>query len=410
MTNTETAGPAAASPSQPAPTTIAEVVERIKALQPLLREHAAEGEAQRRVPDVVVDALRDAGAFRVSIPKRFGGFEGSMQDMLDVSSAAAYGDGGAAWYVALGNVCAWAASLGTRQLQDDIWGENPDAFVTGVLTPSSTATRVEGGYRVTGSWGYNSGSPLSDWALLGFPIPDEAGEIVSQGLAYIPRSDYEVQDTWFVAGMKASASNTIVATDVFVPDHRVFDVPPAILGQYANENAANEPAHRAALVPVLALVLIGPQLGLGRAAFDYVLERAGRKPVMYSSYERQADSVAVQMQLARAAQALDTAELHARRAASDIDTAALEGTYPDEVVRARVRADTALIAETITRTIDSLISIHGAASFADVSPLQRMWRDSNVAARHAVVSANVPFEVYGKTLLGIPPQSVTPLV
>ena len=182
-----------------APATVAEVIEQVTAIQPLLRTNAAEGEQLRQVPAESIDALRAAGAFRVGTPKRYGGLEGTAQDMLDVSAAAAYGDGGAGWVVTLANVCGWLAGLMSRQLQDEIWGEDPDGFVTGVLAPTAQAVRVEGGYRVTGKWYYNSGSDHSTWAGVGIPIPNEAGEIVNQGLAMIPRSDYEIEDTWFVA-------------------------------------------------------------------------------------------------------------------------------------------------------------------------------------------------------------------
>jgi alkylation response protein AidB-like acyl-CoA dehydrogenase len=393
-----------------APTTVAEVVERIRAIQPLLRKNSAEGEEQRRVPQESIDALRAAGAFRIGTPKRYGGLEGTTQDMLDVAAAAAYGDGGAGWVTTLGNVCGWLAGLMSREVQDEIWGEDADAFVTGVLAPTATSVRVEGGYRVTGKWYYNSGSYQSTWAGVGIPVPDENGEIVSQGLAMLPRSDYTIDETWFVAGMRASASNCIVVDDVFVPDHRVMMVPGALVGQYDNPDVADEPAHRAAFVPVLALVLIGAQLGLGRAAYDFVVEKAAKKSIAYSFFPTQAESTAVQLEIAKIALLLDTAELHARRAASDIDTAAAAGTYPDYLARARVRADTALVAESVTRAIDLLISVHGAGAFAESSPLQRIWRDSATAARHGVVNPLVSYEVYGKAIFGDERPVVSPLV
>ncbi|GGF22593.1 acyl-CoA dehydrogenase family protein [Subtercola lobariae] len=390
--------------------TVAEVIEQITAIAPLLRKNGAEGEELRRVPDESIAALKAAGAFRLGTPQRYGGLEATAQEMLDVAAAAAYGDGGAGWVVTLGNVCGWLAGLMSRRLQDEIWGDDPDAFVTGVLAPTASAVRVDGGYRVTGKWFYNSGSYLATWAGVGIPIPNEAGEIVNQGLAVIPRADYDIEETWFVAGMRSSASNCIVVNDVFVPDHRVMMVPPAIGGQYDNEDLADEPTHRTAFVPMLALVLIGAQLGLGRAAFDYVVEKAATKSIAYSFFATQADSTAVQLELAKVALLLDTAELHARRAASDIDSAALAGTYPTYLTRARVRADTALVAESVTHAIDQLISVHGAGAFAESNPLQRIWRDSNTAARHGVVNPLVSYEVYGKALVGNENPVVSPLV
>jgi alkylation response protein AidB-like acyl-CoA dehydrogenase len=105
---------------------------------------------------------------------------------------------------------------------------------------------------------------------------------------------------------------------------------------------------------------------------------------------------------------IDTAHLHAYRAADDIDRAAA-GVYPDFLARARVRADTGWAIEHILKAIDILLSAHGAGSFADVNPLQRIWRDSSVAARHAVVLPVIGYEVYGKALLGRD-DHITPLV
>lgn len=385
-----------------------QILARIADVQPLLEKNAAQGEADRRVVEESITALTDVGAFKIAQPRRYGGYGLPVRAMLDVAAAVAEADGGTAWVVALSNVCAWMAGLFSQQAQDDIWGANPDAKVSGVLSPTAETTKVDGGYRVTGRWYYNSGSWHADWAGLGIPLSDERGEVVDQGMALIPRTDLGFEDTWFVAGMRSSGSNCLIADDVFVPEHRVMSVPPAIAGQYPVEEP-EEDLFRAALVPVLTLVLAGPQLGLGRKALRLVQDKAARKAISYTSYTTQADSVAFQLQLAEAAMRIDTAHLHAYRAADDLDTAAANGNYPDVRARARVRADTGWAVENITRAIDILLSAHGAGSFAEVNPLQRIWRDSAVAARHAIVLPAVNYEVYGKALLGRDDQ-ITPLI
>lgn len=74
-----------------------------------------------------------------------------------------------------------------------------------------------------------------------------------------------------------------------------------------------------------------------------------------------------------------------------------------------MRADMACVLQSVTKAIDMLLFAHGAGSFADVSPLQRIWRDSAIGARHAVTSPAVSYEVYGKALLGRDDQ-ITPLI
>src|SRR5277367_6596714 len=105
----------------------AELVARIRKLHPLLREHAARGEQDRRVAQECMQALREAGALKIAQPKRYGGYETSMRTMLDVSAAVSEADGGTGWVVTLLNVCAWLVGLFPQQAQDDVWGDNPGA-------------------------------------------------------------------------------------------------------------------------------------------------------------------------------------------------------------------------------------------------------------------------------------------
>ena len=386
----------------------AELVARVRELHPLIRKHAAQGEQDRRVAQESIDAIAAAGLFKIAQPRRYGGYETSMRTMLDVSAALGEADGGTAWVVTLLNVCAWMTGTYPQQAQDDVWGDNPGALVSGVLAPTAETRKVEGGHQVTGRWFWNSGSWHADWAVLGIPVTDDSGEVVDQGLALIPRADLDLEETWFVAGMKSTGSNCLIASDVFVPDHRIVSVPPAIEGHYATEHDG-ETFYQSAFVPILALVLAGPQLGLGQAALDIVREKAAKKPISYTYYTAQADSVAFQLQLAEAAMLLDTAHLHAYRAADDIDRAAARGSYPDFVTRARVRADTGWAIDHVVKAINVLLYAHGAGSFAEANPLQRIWRDSSVAARHAVILPAVSYEVYGKALLGRD-DHITPLV
>jgi alkylation response protein AidB-like acyl-CoA dehydrogenase len=208
------------------------VVDRVRALQPLIAANSARGEQDRRVPEESITALREAGAFKIGVPARFGGYQTDVRTMLDVSAAVGEADGGTAWAVTLMNVCSWITGTMSEQAQNDVWGENPDARISGVLAPTAEVVKVDGGYRVTGRWYYNSGSWHSDWANLGIPIVDESGEVVDQGSALIPKGDLELEETWFVAGMRASGSNCLVATDVFVPEHRIFSVPAMTSGDY----------------------------------------------------------------------------------------------------------------------------------------------------------------------------------
>jgi alkylation response protein AidB-like acyl-CoA dehydrogenase len=387
---------------------LSELIERARALQPLLRKNTVENEKNRRTCDENIDAIRDAGLFRLMVPKRFGGYEGSLRAHLEVSAALGEACGGTAWVVALTNVCAWFTGLFSQRAQNEVFGANPDARVAGVFNASPTTRRVEGGLIVSGKWYSSSGSLHADWAVVGAEERDANGALIGQYLALMPKSEYTIEDTWFTAGMRASGSNCVVANEVFVPDHRLLNMAGAIEGEYATEYK-DEAAYRGLFVPFAALILNGPQLGLGRAALKYVIDNASRRAIAYTSFEKQTDSVVFQTQIAEAALKIDTAHLRAFRAADEMDEAARNGVKLDALTRARIRADVGFNNTQITDAINILLSAHGAGSFSETSPMQRWWRDSNTAARHAVALPAVGNELYGKALLGVE-NTVTPLV
>lgn len=365
----------------------------------LLRESAREIDETRRVPDRVIDALADAGLFKLGVPKRYGGHEADIRTIIDVAATLAESCGSTAWVVTLINTVGIGVGMLSKQAQDEVFGADPDARVAGVFSPRGESRRVEGGYRLSGTWYYGSGSLHSNWVMVGFPLVDEDGKTVDFGLGLVPRPDYEVQDTWFVVGMRGSGSNAIVVEDAFVPDHRILSVASALSGDFPTE-FTEEALYHSAFQAAFTLVLTGAQLGLGRAALRLAIELADRRTIPNTIYTQQRESVGFQMQIADAAMLIDTAHLHVYRAAADIDEAARRGDYPSYQNRARIRADAARAATCVKEAIDLLLSAHGAGSFAESSPMQRIWRDSNIAVRHGTLVPPATREIYGKALMG----------
>ncbi|MET8406150.1 acyl-CoA dehydrogenase family protein [Streptomyces sp900116325] len=391
-TNGASDGPTTAGPR-------AELVAAAAAVQPLLRKHAVRGDTDRVVPAEVVRALSDAGVFRLLTPKRYGGQEADLQTLTGVSEALGEADGSAAWVGMIISVTNWLACLFPDQAQEEVFGADPDARVTGVAAPTGIGERVPGGWRVSGRWSYNSGAPYATWAAVGALLKDERGAVVDQALVLIPASELVMEDTWHTAGMRGTASNTLIGQDVFVPAHRVLSVPAAAEGVYPR-SSREEVLYGASFGPMLLLCLLGPLLGLGKAALDVVAGAAASKPLSFTVHGRQADSVGVQMQVAEAALKIETARLHTHRAVSQVDQAAAAGPL-DYPARAHIRAQAGYAARQILEAIGILLDTHGASAFAEAGPLQRIWRDANTAARHAGLVPAIGLEVYGKTLLGV---------
>jgi 3-hydroxy-9,10-secoandrosta-1,3,5(10)-triene-9,17-dione monooxygenase len=376
---------------------------RARDIRPLLQKSAAQTDSLRRLPDEVVRALRDNGLCRLMVPKRFGGYQTSIRTYIEVMAEIGQGCGSSAWVASLVNICEWLAALFPERAQQDIWGPDPDAWIAGSLAPNGIAVPVDGGWRVTGRWPWASGSMHAQWVACGIHMENERGEMTNLGLSLMPIADVTVEDTWFMVGMKGTGSNTIAAKDVFIPDHRFLPYPPAFQGRYRTEHV-DEPVYRVALVPVTVLILAGSQLGAARAALDYVVSKSQTRGITHTTIQRQADSAGFQMLVADAAMKIDTAFLHALRAADDLDRAADAGRHPDLTERARVRMDTSLVAKYAREAVELLVQAHGTSSLADHNPLQRLWRDVHVASHHAITEWQVNLEVYGKALLGIEPN------
>lgn len=382
--------------------TRAELVARAVALQPLLRAHASDGEINRRQHDEVNAGLSAAGFFRLLKPARFGGYETDVRTVIEITEALGAADGSAAWLVGLGSSAAWMTGLSSPRAQEEILGSDPDVRLAGSAHPAP-ARRVDGGLVVSGRWPYASGSHHAAWAGISAAEVDDAGQLVEVYMCLVPSSEMRLDDTWHVVGMRGTGSNTWVADELFVPDHRL------ICMSSIDDMGTGEGEARLPFAPLATLMLIGPILGLGQAALSAVRADASTKAMHHTVFARQSDSVGVQVQVAEAALALQTARLHAYQAADTLDEAAAEGKSISYDDRAQIRAATGYAAQQVLSAIHELVNVHGAASFAESSPIQRYWRDANTAARHAGLNAVVGYEVLGKVLLGVE-ERISPMV
>lgn len=380
----------------------ADLMKKARSLYPLVREHALDSDRDRRVSQVVIDKMEELDLFQVCTPRRYGGFQANFRTLFDLTAEIARGDGGTAWAFALLNSNAWDIGTYSRQAQDEIWGANPRARITTVVEPAAgptaSARRVDGGYLISGRWPYASGSLHAQWAELGFNVEID-GETVRM-MTLLPINEVTVEDTWYVAGMRGSGSNTIVGRDLFAPDYRTQTFVDLVEGNYASE-FVDEVEYLTPFAPNHNLILVAAQIGLAQAALDFALEILPQRGVTKTKYRKGSEAPSNQIAVAEAANAIDVARMLAKRACYDIDAAAVfNGGAIDLPTRARIRMDTASIAVQCREAIERMLTAVGSAAFASTNPLQQIWRDAGTASRHAMVNVGVSKEVYGRTLLG----------
>ena len=212
-------------------------------------------------PEASIAALREAGLFKVMLPRRYGGYEAGTRTSLDVMTAIAHGDGATAWVASLANHSAWDIGLCSTRVQDEVFGANPDTLVCGSLPPTGTAVAVDGGVRLSGRWGYVSGSLHAQWAVLGFNVVDETGAVVEAAIAPVPatttRSRHVVHRRDEGLGKQHAHRGGRVRAE---PSRGAAGTPDA--GDYPTEHE-DEVTYRSAWYATHTLGLVGPLLGLG---------------------------------------------------------------------------------------------------------------------------------------------------
>lgn len=383
----------------------AEIIARAASLRELLRREAAAGEQQRNITDVTFAALRDAGLLQLGVARRWGGQQATWRTILLTLAELARGDASAAWVAMICNNAAYSALLTTDKAQEEIWGTNPLATVTGVYNPAGTSEKVDGGFILNGKWPFNSGCLRADWAQLAFPILAADGSIAEVQLALIPYTDLMIEDTWYVAGMRSTGSNTAVASNLFVPEYRLITYEALKMGNSRSEHPGAKEVARP-LVSAEVLAMTGPLLGTGLAALDLARQALDRgRPITGGFYQRAFDSPAYQMNYATAIAKVDTAFFHLLRAADDLDRTV--GREPaDNITCARIRMDAAVALQNLRDAVALALNIGGAASFADANPINRVWRDFETGSRHALLNPGIAHESYARVLFGLEPTGI----
>ncbi|MFE5245509.1 MULTISPECIES: acyl-CoA dehydrogenase family protein [unclassified Streptomyces] len=380
-----------------------ELVARASALVPLLRSSAARADEERRLSPEVIEALTDAGVFRLRVPARYGGYEVDTRTLVDVTTELGRGDGSAAWVAQVYAIPGWMAGMFPDSVQDEVFA-TPDVRVCGTLSPSGTARPAPGGIVVDGRWGFISGAHHAHWQVTISVLFPEEGEPYPV-MALVPMSDLTTVDDWYAHGLKGSGSITTAAQNLFVPAERVVPLPAVLQGRPASEASARIPMYRSPLLPVATAATVGTLLGLAKAAREVFVERLPDRKITYTGYESQRAAPVTHLQVAEAAQKIDQAEFHAYRLATTVDTKAADGTPWKLEERARARADVGTVCSLAQSAAETYAAASGGSSVYRDVPIQRIANDLRAAALHALINPATNAELYGRILCGLEPDT-----
>jgi alkylation response protein AidB-like acyl-CoA dehydrogenase len=357
-------------------------------------QFAAEADRERRLPGELVTQMADAGVFRLCVPRAAGGLEEHPTVLVETVEALARGDGAAGWCAAINATSGLLGGYLPQGAAREVFGP-PRTIAGGVFAPLGRATRVEGGFRVSGRWPFASGCIHCDWLMGGCFVEGEDPPIPRLMLA---RADeVEIHDTWHAMGLRGTGSHDIEMRDVFVPDERSASL-------VADRPVASGRLYAFPVFGLLALAIGAVGLGIARGAIDDVIALAGQR-IPTGSRRTMGERASVQAEVAAAEARLRAARAFLLAAIDDAWAAASGGGQVPVEQRMALRLAATHAATAGAEVTGAAYRLGGGSSvYESRSPLPRRFRDANTATQHMLV-APVTNDLTGRLLLGLPTET-----
>ncbi len=372
--------------------------DRARALQPLLDAHGAEMDRRRELTSEVVEALFEKDMLRLLLPKSLGGQEIHLLDYCKACEQLAWADASVAWFVNQSNVSsATSAAAMSHEAAMTAFGSAREGLAWGSRHNMSKAIRVEGGYRLTGTWSFASGGRHTNYlgahsAVLnpdGTPHmrhgrPDDRSFVFK-------RSDAQITDDWYVLGLRGTGSDTYTVTDLFIPDGW------APAREALEERQVTGPLYTIMSTLLYATGFCAVTLGVGRRMLETYIELArGKQSRAATSIMARND--AIQREIANLEAKLSAARAFLHEAVvATYDAAAAGNLTLDHRMRLRLATTWGMNAASDV----SIASYRAAGTTAilDANPFERRFRDAMSASQH--LQALPPhLEMVGRHLLG----------
>jgi len=356
----------------------------IRDVAPAITTRAVEIEAGRRIPLDLLEAFRSIGLFRMFVPQSHGGLELDLPEGLEIIAALSRIEGSVGWIAMIASGGEIFAPLLPRETYEQVYKNGPDVIFAGSNQPTGRAEATPGGWRVSGRWPFASGCQHADW-IVGFCVMTENGNPLPGPIAgsplirgfFLPARHWQIEDTWYVAGLRGTGSHHVALKDTVVPVANFFDLvngTPCLPG----------PLYQAAL-QILPL-LHGPfGVGVAEGALDELIALAITGRQQFRAAAAMRDTEVFQYELGRA-----EAELRAARAFLEVQVAsswrhARAGTLKAEAHFTQITQGAIWLSNACIRVADACFALGGGSALYETSPLQRRLRDLHTAGQHAAV-------------------------
>ena len=364
------------------------LLDAVASIADVLAAHRDESEELRTLAPASVQALHDVGLTRLKSPLEVGGAEADPVLQMDVIEAVTMIDPAAAWSMFISSAVTGGAlaRLPDEAVAEMLSGER-FPFMAGSLRPGGEARAVDGGYRISGRWGWGSGVHHADFVSV--PVFTAEREVIQ---AVVPIADVDAQDNWHVLGMKGTGSSDYVLDDVFVPER--FVTHPATATQQRGGRL-----FRLGMPGYVINEHGAFAYALARLALQISTEMAVEKKRGYVGGTSIADRAVFQRAIAEGKLRVDASRLLMVDTLERLFDAAEHG-IPPAPLQAETRAAAVLCTDEALAVTSDLFRYAGGSAVQLSHRLQRVLRDLFTVQSHLVVSDSA-YEIYGQLLLGL---------
>lgn len=380
----------------------AELLERARALGTGLRERREQAEDERQLPAETIRLMQEAGLFRVLQPARWGGYELPPKAFFDVEIELAKNCPSTAWVYGVVAVHQWQLALFDERAQQDVWGDDNSVLISSSYMPVGKVTHVEGGFMLSGRWGFSSGSDHCDWAFLGgFVPPKEEGQQPDMRTFLVPKGDYRLEDTWHTSGLRGTGSKDVVIDEpVFVPAYRTHRFADGFKLDSPGNAVNPSSLYRLPFGQLFVRSVSSSSIGMLEGAIDVVLQ-SQKDRVARGDGRKVTEDPSLQQALARA-----RATVHELRTVLDANFQVLQDyvergeTIPVEL-RVAYRYDSARVVERCKQAVSDLFAVCGGGAIFETHPIQIYFQALMAARQHYANNPEKPALNYGRVSMGM---------
>jgi alkylation response protein AidB-like acyl-CoA dehydrogenase len=380
-----------------------EYLQRARNFSPELAAAAAEIERERELPESVVAAMVERGFFRMLLPRSVGGAELLPAPYVRVVEEIAKGDASAAWCLNQGAGCSMTAAYLEPEAAREIFG-GPRGVLAWGPGPGK-AQRVKGGYRVTATWSFASGSHNATWLGCHVPIFDENGAQLfhPDGSSVVctplfPKSCARMTDIWHVIGLRGTGSDKYSVTDLFVPETHV--------ARRDIEDTRREDGllYRFSSLQLYASGFAGVAMGIARSALDAFVELAADK-VPFRGKRTLRENNVVQSQVAQSEARLRSARAHLYQSLEEITGEVAQSGRLTLDQRMTIRLASTFAIHQSLSVVDTAYHAAGSTAIFEENPFERRFRDIHTVSQQ-LQGRQEHFETVGQYLLGLEPDTL----